>query len=289
MNLGELRESRRFSVAQLYGKLLNVSSEPDSKYSIPTNILKLISGENTIHAELKGKNKRLRFTNRAKIIVVGNSFPKVEDSSEGFWERVEVLNFPKSFGRKEIIKNIERHWLENPNETSGIFNWMLEGLYRLQTNGFFSSSKTTEEIKTEFYRISNPFRAWLNDCCVFLSVGKVTRQEAYDSYKEYANELGANPDSTRNFYNKMRQTPKIKEFKGKTPAGKSERYFKGVAIKNSENDENQSISEELGAEGAQGAGSGYSTLFDNHKNGVEKECNSPAPCAPSAPNSSEID
>jgi phage/plasmid-associated DNA primase len=58
LNLSDFRESRRFSLCQLYGKLLNVSSEPPlSKYGLQTNVLKMISGEDTIHAELKGKNK----------------------------------------------------------------------------------------------------------------------------------------------------------------------------------------------------------------------------------------
>ena len=239
LNLGELREARRFSLAQLYGKLLNVSSEPDIKYPITTNILKLISGENTIEAELKGKNKRLNFKSNAKCIVVGNNFPKVEDNTVGWWERIEFLTFPFSFIGKEMIPNIEKTWLDNPDEVSGIFNWMLEGLYRLKENGEFSTSRTTEETKTEFMRISDPFGAWLNDCCVILSVGKITRQEAYDSYKEYTDELGATPDAIKTFYYKMRKTPKIKDFKGRNREGKIERYFRGIALKNLEENENQ--------------------------------------------------
>jgi len=244
LNLGELRETRRFSVAQLYGKLLNVSSEPDIKYAIQTNILKLISGENTIHAELKGKNKRIVFTNKAKVIVVGNNFPKVEDSSIGFWERIEVLNFPFSFIGKDMITNIEKTWLDNPDEVSGIFNWMLEGLYRLKENGEFSTSLTTEETKAEFMRISDPFRAWLNDCCVFIPVGKVTREEAYNSYKNYSDELGTSPDNIRNFYGKMRKTPKIKDYRTRID-GKTERGFQGITIKTEEERENGMLQKKL--------------------------------------------
>jgi P4 family phage/plasmid primase-like protien len=229
LNLGEFRESRRFSLCQLYGKFLNVSSEPESKYAISTNILKLISGENLIHAELKGKNNRLAFINKAKVIVVGNAFPKVEDSSTGFWERVEVLNFPFSFTGKDCIPNIERKWI--PKETSGILNWMLEGLYRLKENGQFSTSKTIEETKAEFMRVSDPFRAWLNDYCVFLPEAYLTRKEAYNSYRDYTDgELGATPDSERTFYGKMRQTPKVRDTRIRIK-GKRERVFQGITSK----------------------------------------------------------
>jgi P4 family phage/plasmid primase-like protien len=238
LNLGEFRESRRFSLCQLYGKLLNISSEPESKYSISTNILKLISGENLIHAELKGKNNRLAFINKSKVIVVGNAFPKVEDSSVGFWERVEVLNFPFSFTGKDCVPNIEKKWL--PEEASGILNWMLEGLYRLKENGQFSTSKTTEETKAEFMRVSDPFRAWINDCCVFIPVGKVTRDEAYTSYKNYAEELGGIAESTRSFYNKMKQTPKITEYRSFLNK-KTERGFKGLILKETGENGSQSV------------------------------------------------
>ncbi|TRZ48412.1 MAG: hypothetical protein D4S01_10345 [Dehalococcoidia bacterium] len=199
--------------------------------------MKLISGENLIHAELKGKNNRLAFINKAKAIVVGNAFPKVEDSSTGFWERVEVLNFPFSFTGKDAIPNIERKWL--PKETSGVLNWMLEGLYRLKEQGQCSTSKTTEETKAEFMRVSDPFRAWLNDCCAFLSVGKITRDEAYTNYKNYAEELGATPDTPKTFYNKIRQTPKVSDCRGRDSTGKIQRYFKGLILKELDENSNQ--------------------------------------------------
>jgi len=230
LNLSEFREGRRFSLCQLYGKLLNVSSEPDSKYSIQTNILKLISGENTIYAELKGKNQRLTFTNKAKPIIVGNSFPKVTDTSIGFWERVIVLNFPQSFTGEEVIPNIERRWLDDPTEVSGIFNWMLEGLYRIKKSKIFTSSKTTEETKAEFMRVSDPYNAWIIDCCNIITEAYLTRKEAYDNYKEYTDEIGATPDTTRVFYMKMRQTPKIKDAKMRIN-DKIERVFQGITLK----------------------------------------------------------
>lgn len=236
LNLGEFKESRRFSLCQLYGKLVNISNEPESKYAISTNILKLISGENMIHAELKGKNNRLAFVNKAKCIVVGNAFPRVEDSSVGFWERVEVINFPFSFTGDQCIPNIERKWL--PSEASGILNWMLEGLYRLKEQGQFSTTKTTEETKAEFMRVSDPFRAWINDCCVFIPEAYLTRKEAYISYRDYTtDELGATPAGERAFYAKMRQTPKVREAQIRID-GKRARVFQGITLK-TKNDEDE--------------------------------------------------
>ena len=230
LSLSDFRESRRFALCHLYGKLLNVSSEPNPKYPLETNNIKLCTGEDTIYAELKGKNRRLRFTNKAKLIVLGNRFPKVDDTSVGFWDRVEVLNFPASFVGEDNIPHIERTWLDDPDEVSGTMNWMLEGLYRLIQNKKFSSSKTTEETKLEFMKISNAFNAWISECCKFQPEAYLTRQEAYDHYKKYAYEIGVEPDNTRIFYPKMRQTPRVKDVE-KRINGKLERIFQGIALK----------------------------------------------------------
>ena len=152
---------------------------------------------------------------------------------------------------------------------------MLEGLYRLQVNGFFSSSKTTEEIKTEFYRISNPFRAWLNDCCIFLPEAYLTRKEAYNNYRDYSDDLGATTDSERTFYAKMRQTPKIIDAQ-KRINGKMERIFQGISVK-----------PESEAGEADEAGSSYQTMFENLKN-IEKNI-TPASSASFASKQIDID
>lgn len=238
LNLSDFKESRRFSLCHLYGKLLNTSSEPSPKYPLETANIKLATGEDTISAELKGKNKRLQFTNKAKLIVLGNRFPKVDDTSLGWWERVEVLKFPNSFLGDNNIPHIEKQWLENEKEVSGILNWMLEGLYRVIENKQFTTSKTTEETKTEFMKMSDPFNAWIKECCSFVPEAYLTRGEAYDHYKEYADSLGTSPDSTRDFYAKMRVTPKVKDSQIRINK-KRERVFLGITINNEEEDINQ--------------------------------------------------
>ena len=79
-------------------------------------------------------------------------------------------------------------------------------------------------------RVSDPFNAWLGDCCLFLSEAYLTRQEAYNNYRDYSDELGAEPDNTKSFYQKMRQTPKIKDTQIRID-GKRERVFQGITFK----------------------------------------------------------
>ena len=143
--------------------------------------------------------------------------------------RLSVPFFSGIFVGEDNIPHIERTWLDDPDEVSGTMNWMLEGLYRLLQNKKFSSSKTTQETKQEFMKISDAFNAWISECCKFQPEAYLTRQEAYDHYKNYAYEIGAEPDSTREFYAKMRQTPRIKDTHKRIDE-KIERIFQGIVL-----------------------------------------------------------
>ena len=229
LELGELDGDHRFSVAQLYGKLVNVCSEPSTVIALQTALLKKITGEDSLDAEVKGKQKRISFRNVAKVFVLGNEFPKVNDSSVAFQERTLILRFPNSFTGKDQIDDIEQTWLSIPVEVSGIFNWMLSGLHRLWQNNDFSVSKSTQEVMLDFKRTSDPMGAWMEDNCIFDLEGFVSRRAAFEDYKNYADqELGKPPETERRFYQRLRDTPKIKDHN----SNKEGRGFKGIRLRN---------------------------------------------------------
>ena len=227
LELGEFDGEHRFALAQLYGKLVNVSSEPFTTNALQTPLLKKTTGEDRLDAEVKGKQKRLTFRNIAKSFVLGNEFPKLADTSLAFEDRTLILKFPNEFKGKSQIDNIERTWLSDPVEVSGIFNWMLEGLRRLDKNHEFTLSKTTQTMMLEFKRLSDPFGAWVNDHCVLRSEGRLSRNAGFEDYKNYVDqELGRSPETERRFFQRLRDMPKISEYKTRT-----ERGFKGIELK----------------------------------------------------------
>ena len=228
LQLEEFDGDHRFAVAALYGKMVNVSSEPSTLTALQTPLLKKITGEDTLDAEVKGKQKRLSFRNVAKPFVLGNEFPRVNDTSLAFEDRTLILKFPNTFTGKNQVDNIERTWLEDPVEVSGIFNWMLEGLHRLSVNGDFTLSKTTQEVILEFKQTSDPIGAWMQDKCIFEVEAFVFRKTAFEDYKNYVDqELGKAPETERRFYQRLRDTPKIKDYESNKGRG-----FKGICLKN---------------------------------------------------------
>jgi P4 family phage/plasmid primase-like protien len=254
LELGEFDGEHRFALPQLYGKLVNVSSEPSTLSVLQSPLLKKITGEDTLDAEVKGKQKRLTFCNVAKPFVLGNAFPKVNDASLAFEDRTLILKFPNTFTGKSQIDNIERSWLNDPKEVAGIFNWMLEGLHRLDRNHEFTLSKSTQEIILEFKRISDPIGAWIEDNCTFDMAGFVTRKVAFEDYKNYVDqELGKAPETEKKFYQRLRDMPKVKDFNSKQEG----RGFKGIRLKNTEDKEcEDTVQTQLDTEAVEAAATG---------------------------------
>ena len=106
---------------------------------------------------------------------------------------------------------------------------MLEGLHRLGVNHDFTLSKTTKEIILEFKRTSDAIGAWMEDNCIFDVEGFVTRKAAFEDYKNYADqELGKTPETERRFYQRLRDTPKVKDH----DSNREGRGFKGIRLRN---------------------------------------------------------
>lgn len=230
LNTEEFSGDRRFSTAELYGKMINISSEPSTIKTLQTPLLKKLTGEDVIDAEVKNKQRRLSFLNTAKFFILGNRFPKINDATIAFWDRVLLIPFPKSFIGPERKINIEREWLEDPEEVSGILNWMIEGLHRLNRNKDFTKTSSTEETKLEFKRASDTVMSFIDEQCLYDKLQVYTREELYDIYKDYCDSYGLVIEEEKQFTSKIKQTPKIKS-KFKKIDGKTTRIWVGVKVK----------------------------------------------------------
>jgi phage/plasmid-associated DNA primase len=220
---------------QLYGKLFNPCSEPITNKILQTALLKKATGQDTISAECKGKDKRIDFRNAAKITVIANKFPKVNDSTTAFTERRLFVKFPTEFIGKEVILNLEKVWLENPEEKSGILNWMLEGLQRLLSQGYFTESKSQEETEIAFQRASDTVSAFIKEMALFNKNLVTTRSDAYDAYKTYCDVFGLEAENDKKFTQRLKETPKIKATTA-TVKGSRLRAWQGLGLKNLNDD-----------------------------------------------------
>jgi len=175
--------SNRFAIASLYGKMINMFADISSKELEETGAFKALTGGDSITAEFKYLNS-FEFTNYAKLIFSCNTVPKTSDDSVAFYRRWIIIKFLKHFTEETKDPN-KINEITTPEELSGIFNWAIEGLKRLLKNNKFSYKKDNDQIKIEYTRLSNPLKAFIEECIESDCSNEIPKDDFYVVYCEY--------------------------------------------------------------------------------------------------------
>jgi len=222
------RLGERFQITNLLGKLLNVVSEPKTTL-ISTEPVKAATGQDLLHGEIKNKQKPVVFQNYAKIIVMANKLPPVTDSTLAWWERVVIVEFPVVITEDKRIQNIERAWLEDSEERSGILNWMLEGLRRLLANGRFTKPEKMRQVVEEYRKWSDPIQYFLTKYCIIDGKSVTPKANVYDAYKTICSLEDLKVADERELTARIKKQPFVRE-KVMKIEGKAVRCWVGLRL-----------------------------------------------------------
>jgi putative DNA primase/helicase len=185
-----------FSVSELFGKLLNLAGDISNQDFKDTSTFKTATGRDIVGAQRKFQ-RPINFHNYAKFVFACNDLPMVYDLSKGFWSRWVLLEFPYYFAEKEEYERApDKTYIKikdpdiidkitTPEEMSGLLNQALIGLKRLITNGDFSSTKGSEEVKSTWIRKANSFVAFCFDNIEEDSLGLITKKDLRKRYSDY--------------------------------------------------------------------------------------------------------
>lgn len=134
----------RFTSALLYGKLANICGELTSSVLNDTDMLKSLSGGDSIQAEFKGKDG-FDFENRAKIITACNAIPYCKDMTDGWYQRQYIIPFLEKFRhtKQEDTELLDKLLIQK--EMEGLLVWSLVGMHRLLKDKKFSYPVDKEE------------------------------------------------------------------------------------------------------------------------------------------------
>lgn len=195
--LGAMQHNN-FCVSELFGKMANLAGDISHTDLKETGLFKSLCGRDLIQAGRKFLTD-IYFVNHAKLIFACNVLPKVYDTSDGFWDRWVLIEFPYKFVpeleyNRLSEKDKEKHRIMNPDiikyltseeELSGLLNMALDALDRLLVNGNFSYSKGTQEVKDMWVRQSDSFMAFCMDNIEADFEGVITKRDLRRYYHAY--------------------------------------------------------------------------------------------------------
>lgn len=114
----------RNDLIRMRGKRFVTASESDDPHvKMDTALLKRISGNDDM-AVRANFQQETEFTPQAKVFLRMNNEPRILDDTDATWERVKKINFKRQFIEDEKDPELTEKLLA---ESSGIFNWLLEG------------------------------------------------------------------------------------------------------------------------------------------------------------------
>jgi len=197
-NLSLQNLSDRFLTENLRNKYANLGGDINNTTINETGLFKSLTGRDYVTADRKFKTP-VNFVNYAKMVFSANEIPKTTDSTEGFFQRWIILDFPFQFlpqddidklstKQKEIVK------LQNPNiideisteeEINGLFNWALIGLKRIRKTNTFSKAKSNQDTEEKWVRRSDSCKAFIMDHVSEDYEDYVTKQEFSLFYSKY--------------------------------------------------------------------------------------------------------
>lgn len=180
--LDDLLDSR-FESSKLYKKLVCIMGETNFGTLSKTSLLKKLTGQDLIGMEFKNK-KPFEAYNYAKILISSNSLPTSTDTSEGFYRRWFIVEFPNNFEEgRDILQSIP------DKEYNALAKKITEILPELIKSGKFSKIGSVEARKSHYIMASNPIPFFIRDFCDISPDGYIKSTELYIAYVQYLQAL----------------------------------------------------------------------------------------------------
>ena len=176
----------KFAAARLYGKIANISGDLSEKYLNAPQILKEITGGDSIAASHKF-GQYFEFVPYAVPLFAANEYFRTSDSTRGWRRRWEVIDFPTPVEEMALAGEIpyldERILLD---DIPGIFNLAMDALRALMARGRFAPPDAAREATQQMHDAADPFMLWLDDDeHVFVEPDQSS--PCADVYRKYSN------------------------------------------------------------------------------------------------------
>jgi putative DNA primase/helicase len=137
-----------FSIAELHGKLANISDDLPSNPVRYAGQFKRLTGESIITAERKFRDPFI-FTNKAKAIFTCNELPPVQGGDDAYYYRWIIVQTSNKFNKEDCNRNMLRE-ITTPQELSGFLNLALRYRAKLLKQNQFTESLSIDQSRQRY-------------------------------------------------------------------------------------------------------------------------------------------
>jgi putative DNA primase/helicase len=172
-------------LAALGGRRFVTVSETAENMRLNEARIKALSGCDPITARFLNQ-EFFTFTPTCKLWLAVNHKPRVTDDSLGFWRRVKLIPFTRTFQGADDDKHLDEKLRA---EAQGILAWAVRGTLEWQQRGLEPPNAVraaTDEYRTE----SDPLAEFMSARCVQGEQLRVTASGLYKAYAEWAKATG---------------------------------------------------------------------------------------------------
>lgn len=171
-----------FELGYLYQKNCNMVGDLPKKAFQDVGHIKELTGGDTITAKQKFKDP-FTFRNYAKLVSACNEVPESPDSTDGFFRRAVIINFPNSFEGKANPNLLEE--LSTEQNLWGFFKSCVDAFKLAKENNGWIVNESTETKRDKYVVYSNSAIAFCGIAFEYDPESHLTSEIIYDQYRKY--------------------------------------------------------------------------------------------------------
>jgi putative DNA primase/helicase len=238
----------QFSLANLVGKRLLITSETDDNERMSEKTVKDMTGDDMVNArELYGKG--FEYLPQYNVFMCTNNLPIIRGTDFGIWRRIFVIPFVHTFRDAEKDPEMPRK-LEA--EKDKILGWCIKGYQKYVDNGArLITPSCISDVVNAYKEDMDVVSRFMVKCCHFHEQERESCTDVYSAYKNWAKDNTDFVMKESNFYKNV----KSKGFQTITNMDREEIYC-GFCL-------NPAVKAKL--KGYDKYGSGYSSGLDFSK------------------------
>jgi putative DNA primase/helicase len=231
--MAKRNEGVRNDIARLKGARFVSAIEGEKGRRLAESLVKALTGGDR-QASRFLYSEYFEYDPTFKIWLATNHKPEIKGTDHAIWRRIRLVPFTvtipkdKQVPRTELVAQLLQ-------ESSGILNWMLDGLRTWQADGLGYPEPVAEA--TRAYRAEmDAMAGFFDECCIFEADAKEQAGPLYTAYKDWCQANGERPESSRAFSDRLFERGLNREKDGR------HRYYIGIKLRSDE------VSFEVGGE-----------------------------------------